>query len=151
MKLKQICGALNRQGLPCQAKMLLRGRRCRNHGGLSSGALTAETRAKAIDAMHGARHSAAGKLAHSDRMRQLWADPSFKLRIGKAKAASAARRDSVYVAAARFNLGELDRRAAWAAKRRAKRRAKHLARIRVLEEAVMAERIAIDLGIIKPR
>jgi hypothetical protein len=141
MKRKQICGALNRQGLPCQAKMLLRGRRCRNHGGLSSGALTAETRAKAIDAMHGARHSAAG------RMRQLWANPSFKLRIAKAKAASAARRDGVYVAAARYDLVELDRRAAWAAKRRAK----HLARIRVLEAEVMLERIATDLGIIKPR
>jgi hypothetical protein len=97
--------------------------------------------------MHGARHSAAGKLAHSDRMRQLWANPSFKLRIAKAKAASAARRDGVYVAAARYDLVELDRRAAWAAKRRAK----HLARIRVLEAEVMLERIATDLGIIKPR
>jgi hypothetical protein len=53
----------------------------------------------------------------------------------------------VYVAAARYDLVELDRRAAWAAKRRAK----HLARIRVLEAEVMLERIATDLGIIKPR
>ena len=147
MKRKQICGALNRQGLPCQAKMLLRGRRCRNHGGMSSGAKTLEGRARAVYAMHGARHSDAGKQAHSDRMRQLWSDPSFKLRVARAKAARGAATDHAYVRAARFDIQELDRRAEWARKRIAKR----LTRIRGLEAEVMAERIAIDLGFARPR
>ncbi|WP_328804745.1 HGGxSTG domain-containing protein [Noviherbaspirillum galbum] len=32
-----ICGARNRQGLPCQCKKLYRSGRCRFHGGLSTG------------------------------------------------------------------------------------------------------------------
>ncbi len=40
------CGARTRAGHPCQRKGIGRGGRCRNHGGLSSGARTAEGRAR---------------------------------------------------------------------------------------------------------
>jgi hypothetical protein len=127
--------------------MLFRGRRCRHHGGLSSGAKTPETRAIAVAAMHGPRHTEAGRAAHAATMRALWASPSFKLKIARVKAARGAARDHAYVRAARFDIRELDRRALWAAKRRAVR----LARILALEAEVMAERIAIDLGFARPR
>ena len=32
MKLKKICGARNRKGLPCQCKLLLKGGKCKFHG-----------------------------------------------------------------------------------------------------------------------
>jgi hypothetical protein len=48
----QICGAYARStGKPCQAKLLLRGARCRLHGGLSSGPKTREGRQRALEAM----------------------------------------------------------------------------------------------------
>lgn len=34
---RPICGAKNRQGLPCLCKKLYRSGRCRFHGGLSTG------------------------------------------------------------------------------------------------------------------
>lgn len=42
---KACCGARTRQGKPCAGKALANGR-CRNHGGLSTGANTAEGRRK---------------------------------------------------------------------------------------------------------
>ena len=147
MKRKPICGAMTRLGRPCQRKLLLRGRKCPNHGGRSSGPTSIEGRAKAISAMHDVRHSPEGRQAHSELLRSLWADPGFRLRITKTKAARAGKKDQAFVLAARFDIQELDRRAEWARKRRAKR----LTRIRVLEEAVLAERIAIDLGFARPR
>jgi len=47
MRDKIICGAKTRKGAPCQAKALLNGR-CRNHGGLSTGPLTPEGRARLL-------------------------------------------------------------------------------------------------------
>jgi hypothetical protein len=138
---------MTRLGLPCRRRLLLRGRKCPSHGGMSTGAKNLEGRVKATDAMHSVRHSEAGRAAHADRMRQLWSAPSFKLKIARVKAARGAARDHAFVRAARFDIRELDRRAEWARKRRAKR----LARIRMLEEAVLAERIAIDLGLARPR
>jgi hypothetical protein len=34
---RPICGARNRQGLPCQCKKLFKSGRCKFHGGLSTG------------------------------------------------------------------------------------------------------------------
>lgn len=44
---RPICGAMNRRGLPCQCKLLLRGRRCKFHGGMSTGPRTPEGKARA--------------------------------------------------------------------------------------------------------
>jgi hypothetical protein len=41
---KPRCGAKTRKGVPCQAQGNGRGGRCRNHGGMSTGARTAEGR-----------------------------------------------------------------------------------------------------------
>lgn len=46
------CGAYARStGLPCQAKLLFRGGRCRLHGGLSTGAKTPEGKARCRQAL----------------------------------------------------------------------------------------------------
>jgi len=47
-KLKPICGAKNRRGLPCQCKKLLRGGKCKFHGGMSTGAKTPEGKARSV-------------------------------------------------------------------------------------------------------
>jgi hypothetical protein len=47
-RLKEICGARNRRGTPCQCKQLLRGGRCKFHGGMSTGAKTPEGKARAL-------------------------------------------------------------------------------------------------------
>lgn len=48
----KICGAFARStGNPCQCKLLLRGGRCRLHGGLSTGPKTAVGKAKALLSM----------------------------------------------------------------------------------------------------
>lgn len=47
-RLKQICGARNRLGTPCQCKQLFRGGRCRYHGGLSTGPRTPAGKARAF-------------------------------------------------------------------------------------------------------
>jgi len=47
-KLTKICGARNRRGLPCQCKLLLKGGRCKFHGGMSTGAKTPEGKARAL-------------------------------------------------------------------------------------------------------
>ena len=58
--------------------------------------------------------------------------------------ARGAKRDSAFVAAARWlGIQELDRRAALAAKRRAER----AARVAVIEAEVMMQRIARNLGL----
>ena len=51
MKRRKICGARNRRGLPCQCKLLLRGERCRFHGGLSTGPKTPKGKACALAAL----------------------------------------------------------------------------------------------------
>jgi hypothetical protein len=51
MFVEKICGAKTRQGKPCQRKLLLRGGKCPNHGGLSSGPRTEA--GKAIDGKFG--------------------------------------------------------------------------------------------------
>ena len=50
-KLRKICGARNRRGLPCQCKLLLRGNKCKFHGGMSTGPKTEEGKRRAIAAM----------------------------------------------------------------------------------------------------
>lgn len=50
-KLRKICGARNRKGLPCQCKLLLRGGKCKFHGGMSTGARTPEGKKKSIAAL----------------------------------------------------------------------------------------------------
>lgn len=40
------CGARTRSGAPCQAAGIGRGNRCKNHGGMSTGARTPEGKAK---------------------------------------------------------------------------------------------------------
>ena len=62
------CGAKNRHGLPCRAPALKGKRRCRLHGGLSTGPKTAEGRERIRKAKtkHG-RYSAATK-AHRRRV-----------------------------------------------------------------------------------
>ena len=89
------------------------------------------------------RHSLEGKQAHAALVRSLWADPEFRLKVARTKAIRGSRRDHAFVAAARFDMMELDRRAAWAAKRRAVRAAK----IQTLEDEVLRARIAAELGI----
>ena len=50
-KLHKICGAMNRKGQPCQCKFLLRGGRCKFHGGMSTGPRTEEGKKKSIEAL----------------------------------------------------------------------------------------------------
>ncbi len=50
-KLRKICGAKNRRGLPCQCKLLLRGNKCKFHGGMSTGAKTPEGKARSLAAL----------------------------------------------------------------------------------------------------
>jgi hypothetical protein len=49
--LAKVCGAKNRRGLSCQCKLLLRGNKCKFHGGMSTGPKTPEGKMKAIAAM----------------------------------------------------------------------------------------------------
>jgi hypothetical protein len=46
------CGARTRKGTPCQAQGLGRGGRCKNHGGMSTGARTPEGRQRIHEAQH---------------------------------------------------------------------------------------------------
>jgi hypothetical protein len=50
-KLRKICGAKNRKGLPCQCKLLLKGGKCKFHGGMSTGAKTPEGKERSIEAL----------------------------------------------------------------------------------------------------
>jgi hypothetical protein len=50
-KLKAICGARNRRGEPCQCKVLLRGGRCKFHGGMSTGPKTPEGMRRSLEAL----------------------------------------------------------------------------------------------------
>jgi len=50
-KLRKICGAMNRKGMPCQCKLLLRGGKCRFHGGMSTGAKTPEGKVRSMAAL----------------------------------------------------------------------------------------------------
>ncbi len=43
---KPVCGARTRRGTPCMCKNLLRGGRCRFHGGMSTGPRTTEGKAR---------------------------------------------------------------------------------------------------------
>ena len=45
-KLRTICGARNRRGEPCQRKLLLKGKKCPNHGGKSTGPKTEAGKAR---------------------------------------------------------------------------------------------------------
>ena len=54
-KLKITCGARNRQGQPCQCKLLFKSGRCRFHGGLSTGPKTPEGMARTLAALAQAR------------------------------------------------------------------------------------------------
>ena len=50
--LAKICGAHARStGQPCKAKLLLRGGRCRLHGGCSTGATSEAGRKRALEAL----------------------------------------------------------------------------------------------------
>ena len=50
-KLRRICGAKNRKGLPCQGKLLLRGDKRKFHGGMSTRAKTPESKERSIAAL----------------------------------------------------------------------------------------------------
>ena len=50
-KLGIICGARNRRGLPCECKLLLRGGKCKFHGGASTGPRTEAGKQRALAAM----------------------------------------------------------------------------------------------------
>ena len=50
-RLKQVCGAKNRQGSPCQVKQLYPNGRCKFHGGLSTGCRTDEGKARSLAAL----------------------------------------------------------------------------------------------------
>ncbi len=45
---KPICGARNRRGQPCECKKLLRGGKCKFHGGMSTGPKTPEGKIKSL-------------------------------------------------------------------------------------------------------
>ena len=47
-KLKRVCGARNRRGLPCACKLLYPNGRCRFHGGGATGPRTVEGRKRAL-------------------------------------------------------------------------------------------------------
>ena len=47
MRRKQLCGARNRRGTPCQCKALENGR-CKFHGGMSTGPKTLEGRFRSL-------------------------------------------------------------------------------------------------------
>ncbi len=42
---------MNRKGLPCQCKLLLKGGKCKFHGGMSTGPRTEEGKKKSIEAL----------------------------------------------------------------------------------------------------
>jgi hypothetical protein len=50
-KLTKTCGAKNRRGEPCQCKLLLKGGRCKFHGGMSTGPKTAAGKARTLAAL----------------------------------------------------------------------------------------------------
>lgn len=50
-KLRKICGAKNRRGEPCQCKLLLKGGKCKFHGGMSTGPRTPEGKARVLAAL----------------------------------------------------------------------------------------------------
>jgi len=65
-QVKPVCGARNRSGQPCQSKKLLRGGKCKFHGGMSTGPKTPEGLARCAEA---GRRTAALRRAR-DRVRQ---------------------------------------------------------------------------------
>ena len=46
--IKKMCGAKTRQGTPCKNTRLYKNGRCKNHGGLSTGARTEEGKARSL-------------------------------------------------------------------------------------------------------
>ncbi len=48
---KPVCGALKKSGERCRSKHLLKGQRCRYHGGMSTGPKTTEGLARTVTAM----------------------------------------------------------------------------------------------------
>jgi hypothetical protein len=46
-----VCGARNRRGEPCQGKLLLKGGRCKFHGGMSTGPKTPEGKERSLRAL----------------------------------------------------------------------------------------------------
>ncbi len=142
MKYKPVCGARTRRGTACQSKLLLAGRRCKFHGGKSTGPRTPEGKAKAIAVMLAGRFSEEGRQAHAALMRALWQDPHFRLRVARKKAAQAAERDYQALRAVRFDLVALDQTIVWASKRRATRKA----RLAELAAKVQASSEPVNLG-----
>lgn len=48
----RICGAFARStGMPCQCRLLLRGGRCKLHGGMSTGPTSAQGKQRALEAL----------------------------------------------------------------------------------------------------
>jgi len=117
---------------------------------MSTGATSVEGKAKAVAAMHSVRHSPEGRQTHAELVRSMWRNPEHRLKVARTKAARAGKRDQAFVLAARLDMRELDRRAQWAAKRRAVR----VAKIRALEAQIANEalnaRIVRELGLGKP-
>ncbi len=143
VKFRSLCGAKTRKGTACQSKLLLAGRRCKFHGGKSTGPSTPEGRAKAISVMLAGRFSEEGRLAHTALMRALWQDPHFRLRVARAKAARAAERDYAALRAVRFDLAALDQMTKWASRRRAER----MARLAALAAKVQASSEPVNMDV----
>jgi hypothetical protein len=57
---KPVCGARTRKGGACQAKKLLRGGRCKLHGGSSTGPKSAVGKARARKNLRNINEAAAG-------------------------------------------------------------------------------------------
>ena len=51
IKARDVCGAKNRRGAPCQCKLLYANGRCKFHGGLSTGPRTTEGKARSLAAL----------------------------------------------------------------------------------------------------
>lgn len=113
MGLTDICGAKTRRGTPCRCRMLLRGYRCRFHGGMSTGPGTPEGLARCLEALRRARSDPEHAAALAERRRALWLDPRYRLNVAVGRARALDRRDALRTRAdgpERLTLSEFERR-----------------------------------------
>ena len=89
--MKPTCGAKTRKGKPCQRKLLLRGGKCPNHGGMSTGPKTPEGRQKARKAINDYWAKPEHREAAAARIRARLADPEW-VAADRARREDAARR-----------------------------------------------------------
>ena len=75
--MKPICGAKTRRGTPCQRKLLLKGGRCPNHGGLSTGPRTPERRLRSAQAIAAYWSTPEARQKAAERIRRRLLDPEW--------------------------------------------------------------------------